>query len=66
MERTKIYQFTKADALEITSGVHPSCGKLVSLTQSAGSLSLHFAMTPEQAREMATALIAHADALEAA
>ena len=66
MERNTIYQFTKAYALEVSSHKHPSCGNLVSLIQDAASLRFHFAMTPDQAREMAAALIAHADALEAA
>lgn len=37
--------------------------KLVTLTQGAGSMNFQFSMTPAQAREMAMALIAAAEAL---
>jgi hypothetical protein len=45
--------------------VHASCGKLVTLIQRSGSLDFQFSMRPQQARELATALIVEADALEA-
>lgn len=65
MKPVIIYQFTKRDALEVSSNNHRTCGNLVTLLQSAGGLRFQFDMTPDQAREMAAALIAHADALEA-
>lgn len=61
MDKTIIYQFTDADAVEISSDNHPSCGELVNMIQRAGSMHFQFSMTPDQARQMASALIAHAD-----
>lgn len=66
MEATKIYQFTKAHAVEIVGTKHAEIGPLVSIIQNSGSLRFQFSMTPAQAREMASSLIAHADALEQA
>jgi len=66
MEATKIYQFTKAHAVDIVGTSHAEIGPLVSIIQGSGSLRFQFSMTPAQAREMADALIAHADALEQA
>lgn len=65
MTPVKIYQFTERDALEVRGEHHPTCGKLVSLRQFVGSCHFQFSMSPRQAREMAAALVAHADALEA-
>ena len=58
------YQFTEADCIELHSNIHPTCGPLVSLQRHAGSMHLQFDMTPAQAREMAEALVLHADGLE--
>lgn len=66
MEATKIYQFTERDSVTINSTNNKEVGPLVNLIQDAGSMRFQFSMTPEQAREMAEALIAHADALEQA
>lgn len=65
MKPVIIYQFTESDALEVSSHNHKTCGNLVTLIQYAGSMRFQFDMKPSQAREMAAALIAHADALEA-
>lgn len=59
-----IRNFTDRDALSVTSSTQPATGPLVTLSQFAGSMSIHFSMKPEQARQMAEALIAHADHLE--
>lgn len=66
MEATKIYQFTKAHAVEIVGTKHAEIGPLVSIIQGAGSMRFQFSMAPAQAREMAVALERHADALEQA
>lgn len=66
MKATKIYQFTLAQSVEIVGTTHAEIGPLVSIIQNAGSMRYQFSMTPAQAREMADALIAHADALEQA
>lgn len=66
MEPTKIYQFTERDSVTINSTNNKEVGPLVNLIQDAGSMRFQFSMTPAQAREMAEALIAHADALEQA
>lgn len=60
-----IYNFTDANAISAEGYVHPQCGRLVTLTQHSASLSLIFSMRPEQARHLAAALIAEADALDA-
>jgi hypothetical protein len=65
MEKTIINSFAGGVPLEIVSTQHRDLGPLVSLIQSAGSVHFQHSITPSQAREMAAALIAHADALEA-
>jgi hypothetical protein len=61
-----IKQFTNSDELEVSSGKHETCGALVSLGQWAGSMRFTFSMTPEQAKQLAVALIVHAESLEQA
>lgn len=56
-----IKNFAENQSLTVRSDI----GQLVSLTQINGSILFQFSMTPAQAREMAAALVAHADALEA-
>jgi len=48
----------------VKGSIHPTCGKLVSITQLSGSMRFQHDMTPAQAREMAAALIAEANQLE--
>lgn len=62
--KTRHHQFTKKDQIEIESSVHKTCGPLVCMTQWAGSMHFHFSMTPAQAREMADALLQHANHLD--
>ena len=62
--RARVMQFTEADALDVIAWRHQWRGNFVELTQSAGSLSLHFSMTPAQARELAAHLIEGARVLE--
>ena len=65
MAPTIIKNFTKRDEIEIRSGRYDNIGPLVMMSQTAGSMYLSHSMTPAQAREMAAALVAHANALEA-
>ena len=62
--RARVMQFTEADALNVIAWRHQGCGDIVDLTQSAGSLSFHFSMTPTQARELAAHLIEGARVLD--
>ena len=62
METTSITTFTEMQDLRITHSNLPEFGPLVSLSQFGGSMQFHFNMTTAQAREMAAALIEHADA----
>ena len=59
-----IKNFAGGAPISIVSNVHPEIGPLVSINQDGGSLSFQHFMTPEQAREMASALLAMADSFE--
>ena len=59
--KTEIANFTKADAIEVQSSTHCTCGQLVTLNQRKGSMSFQFDMRPEQALEFAQALTAAAN-----
>ena len=65
--RIQINNFVDRSPVEVYGSVHtnPKIGALVTIAQSQGSTSLCHSMRPEQAREMAAALIACADELEA-
>ena len=65
MEKTDIPNFVNSSPLTIESRKNLSCGPLVSLSQNTGSMFFMHNMTPAQARDMAAALVAHADALDA-
>ena len=56
-----INNFTGGAPIEINANVHPEIGPLVSIVQRMGALSFQHSMTPEQAREMADALMVLAD-----
>jgi len=64
MQPILINNFADFAPLEITCNNHVKCGPLVSIMQSAGSLRFQHSMTPSQARDMAAALLAMADAIE--
>ncbi len=66
MEPTKIYQSTKAHAVDIVGTNIQDIGPLVSIIHDGGMMRLQFSMTPAQARDMSLALWRHADALEQA
>jgi len=61
---TLINNFCDHRPVKVYGTVHPTCGKLVLITQDGGSMSFQHDMTPAQAREMAAALIAEANQLE--
>jgi len=66
MENAQIPNFTNADFVTITTHIHPdpSIGKIVSISQKVGSMHFQHSMTPQQARDMATALTNAANQLE--
>ena len=64
MKTVKINNFCGTFPIEIYAHKHPSIGNLVSIIQESGALSFNHPMTPEQAREMASALLAMADSFE--
>ena len=66
MENVLIPNFTKMDFVEVSSYIHssPSIGKIVNITQRAGSMQFQHSMTMQQARDMATALNNAANQLE--
>lgn len=66
MKTVEIANFVGGSPVEILGYVSNDNGPIVGLMQSAGSVRLHHAMRPEQARQMAAALIAAADDLEGA
>ena len=64
MEATKIHQFTGRDSVYINSTNNREVGPLVNVIQEACSMRFQFSMTISQARDMAAALIDHANALD--
>jgi len=66
MENVQIPNFTNADFVTITTHIHPAplIGKIVGISQKAGSMHFQHSMTPQQARDMATALTNAANQLE--
>ena len=65
MKSIIIKNFTQRDEMEVIGTNHANLGPLVNLVQRVGSVHFQHSMTPAQAREMAEALIQHANALEA-
>lgn len=65
--KTMINNFVDDSPVEVCGSVYENSGlgPLVTLSQHVGSVSLCHSMRPEQAREMAAALIACADELDA-
>ena len=64
MKTAHINNFCGANPIKISAHTHPSIGNLVNIIQDGGSLSFQHSMTPEQAREMAAALVAMANSFE--
>jgi len=66
--KTLINNFCGSKPIEVSASIHPdpAIGALVDIMQSGGSMRFQHSMKPEQAREMAKALIAAADFLDAA
>lgn len=59
-----IKNFAGGSPISIESNVHPEIGPLVSIVQNAQSIRFQHSITPDQAREMATALVAMADSFD--
>jgi len=66
MENVLIPNFTNMDFVTVATTVHnsPTIGKIVSINQNVGSMHFLHSMTPQQARDMATALTNAANQLE--
>ena len=64
MKTVHIDNFCGTCPIKISAHNHPSIGNLVNIIQDGGSLSFQHSMTPEQAREMAAALVAMANSFE--
>ena len=64
MKTAHITNFCGTCPIKISAHNHPSIGNLVNIIQDGGSLSFQHSMTPEQAREMAAALVAMANSFE--
>ena len=64
MKTVQINNFCGTFPIKIYAHIHPSLGNLVSIIRESGSFSFHHPMTPEQAREMASALVVVADSFE--
>ena len=62
--KTLINNFAGGAPIEINANVHPDIGPLVAIVQSLGAMRFQHSMTPAQAREMATALVAMADSFD--
>ena len=58
-----IHNFCDKNPLELTAGPHGKFGKLVTIIQTSGSMRFQHDITPEQAMEMAAALVALVDSL---
>lgn len=64
MERSIVRNFTNTDELSVSGVQTANSANLVFIYQNLGTLSFCFHMTPAQARELADALISHADDVE--
>ena len=64
MKTVQINNFCGTCPIRISAHNHPRIGDLVNINQDGGSLSFQHSMTPEQAREMAAALVAMANSFE--
>lgn len=59
-----IRNFLRGDPISVQGYVSESFGNMVAISQSLGSINFHHAMTPEQAIEMADALLEAAASLQ--
>ena len=64
MKTVQINNFCGTCPIRISAHNHPRIGDLVNINQESGALSFQHSMTPEQAREMASALVEMADSFE--
>ena len=62
--KTLINNFVGVNPIEVQSMKNEGLGNLVLITQSSGALSFQHSMTPQQAREMADALMVLADSFD--
>jgi hypothetical protein len=62
--KTLINNFAGGAPIELNANVHPDIGPLVAIVQSMGAMRFQHSMTPQQARDMADALVALANSLD--
>lgn len=62
--KTLINNFCNGDPIELSHVIYDSSRPLIHINQRYGSMNFLHTLRPDQAREMAAALIAHADAVE--
>lgn len=56
MKTGSINNFCDTSLLDVSAGIHPSCGPLVTINQNSGSCHFQHSMTAKQARELIAAL----------
>lgn len=62
--KTLINNFCNYDPITLSHVIYDESRPLIHILQSYGALNFQHSLRPDQAREMAEALIAHADAVE--
>ena len=62
--KTLINNFCDGEPIKLVHVIHAEYGPMVHILQSYGALNFQHSLRPDQAREMAAALIAHAEAVE--
>ena len=62
--KTLINNFAGGSPIELSANVHPEIGPLVAIVQSMGAMRFQHSMTPQQARDMAAALVALANSFD--
>lgn len=62
--KTLINNFCDRDPIALNHVIYDGNEALIHILQSNGAMSFQHSLRPDQSREMAAALIAHADAVE--
>lgn len=65
MKTVSVNNFCGGSPMDVRASMHKTCGPVVSICQNSGGCSFQHSMRPKQAREMAAALIAGAEELDA-
>lgn len=62
--KTRIHNFVNDAPITLVHSLHDESRPLVHIQQWYGAMNFQHSLRPDQAREMAAALISHADAVE--